>query len=607
MSKLIDLQRRELRFQSFEATTTGTLKGIAIVTGVPTTIGSGPGAFDEQIAPEAITKALARARDIKMLWNHDANFVLGSTKAGTLTLTATARGLEVEARAPQTVLSDHFRESIKRGDVSGMSFGFRIVDQRVQRGGGSEGRDLHTITDIELYEVSPVTFPAYPTTEISARAGVQANRGPVPKGATPPMKLNELRKKRGDLVVQARAIMDGTADALSDADTQRYDAIMAEADAVGETIARLERLQDEERGLTIPVSVQADANESWGGTTEPANTTTTNRAFVDPETGREFRAFAHGEALRMADRAYVQHPGDDGLDFYRAIAERCTGARLMTPERRALQVDGSTAGGYLAGAGGSLRVFEHARAASAISRAGALSIPINTGQNEVTFATVESDPAMHWTRELETFASSDPTFGSLKLSAKKIIAQVEVSYEAMRAPNIPQLLRSLLGTALAAEIDRVALVGSGAGAEPKGVANTTGVLTGAVTGAVGWDDLLDAYGALQAANVEPNAMILPPAVNTLLAKQKDGEGQYYERPPADLANLTKIVTGKMTAQTVLMGTFADLILCPFGQMEVEIQKALSDRKGAYLIEVCAFFDCGVVWPGHFHKLTGVVA
>ena len=138
-----------------------------------------------------------------------------------------------------------------------------------------------------------------------------------------------------------------------------------------------------------------------------------------------------------------------------------------------------------------------------------------------------------------------------------------------------------------------------------GLVNTTGILTAACTGGtISWDQLLDVLGALQAVNVDPNALIVTPGVNTFMAKIKDGEGQYMT-PPGDLANLQKVVTSKMTSQVAVMGSFQDLLLCPFGQMEINTTKDISGRRGAYLIEVVSYFDCGVVWPGHFHALTGI--
>ena len=125
------------------------------------------GGFTEQIAPGAFTRSLKSRNDIKLLWNHDTGAVMGSTRAGTLTLSEDERGLKVEANLPNTTHGRDARELIKRGDVSGFSFGFTIPG----RGGdewNSEGTE-RTLKSVRLHEVSLVAFPAYPATNGTAQ------------------------------------------------------------------------------------------------------------------------------------------------------------------------------------------------------------------------------------------------------------------------------------------------------------------------------------------------------------------------------------------------------------------------------------------------------
>lgn len=120
----------------------------------------------EKIRPGAFTKTLLEA-DIRAVWNHNADYVLGRTKNGSLNLREDERGLWVEIKPPETTWASDFVESIRRGDVDQMSFGFETVRDFWE---GEEGRQIRTLVEVKLYEVSPVTFPAYPQTEISARA-----------------------------------------------------------------------------------------------------------------------------------------------------------------------------------------------------------------------------------------------------------------------------------------------------------------------------------------------------------------------------------------------------------------------------------------------------
>lgn len=123
--------------------------------------------FREQIAPGAFAASLTKD-DIRALWNHDANIVLGRNRSGTLSLAEDDRGLAIEITAPDTQLvRDMVLSPIERGDVSQMSFGFRTISDawRMQ-----DGMPLRTLLVVDLFDVSPVTFPAYTETDVAVRS-----------------------------------------------------------------------------------------------------------------------------------------------------------------------------------------------------------------------------------------------------------------------------------------------------------------------------------------------------------------------------------------------------------------------------------------------------
>lgn len=123
------------------------------------------GSFREIIRPGAFRNALEA--DVRALWNHDPNYVLGRTKNGTLKLAEDERGLAVEIEPPGTTWAHDALESIRRGDVDQMSFGFRAVRERWLADRGGQVREL---LEVELFDVSPVTFPAYQETTVQVRA-----------------------------------------------------------------------------------------------------------------------------------------------------------------------------------------------------------------------------------------------------------------------------------------------------------------------------------------------------------------------------------------------------------------------------------------------------
>lgn len=139
----------------------------------------------ERIRPGAFANALKEEQDVRGLFNHDANFVLGRTKSGTVRLKDGKEGLDYEIDPPDTqTVRDLVIVPMERGDISGSSFAFSI------RSGGEkwteyeeDDRDVYEreVTDADLYDVSPVTYPAYEASTSGLRsAGIpQEVRGRI--------------------------------------------------------------------------------------------------------------------------------------------------------------------------------------------------------------------------------------------------------------------------------------------------------------------------------------------------------------------------------------------------------------------------------------------
>jgi HK97 family phage prohead protease len=140
----------------------GTLVGYAAVFNSPTEIGTW---FTEVIAPGAFAEAI-RNDDVRALFNHRDSEVLGRTKAGTLRLSEDARGLRYEIDLPDTSLGKDLRVSIERGDITGSSFTFYAKREEWDE---TVSPPKRTVLEVELLDVGPVTFPAYPDTEVAMR------------------------------------------------------------------------------------------------------------------------------------------------------------------------------------------------------------------------------------------------------------------------------------------------------------------------------------------------------------------------------------------------------------------------------------------------------
>lgn len=135
------------------------------------------GGFRERIAPGAFAQTI-KTGDIRALWNHDSNIVLGRNKAGTLRLAEDLAGLAYEVDAPQTQLvRDMVLAPIERGDVSQCSFGFITLNDKWAK---MDGEWVRTLLECELFDVSPVTYPAYPSTDVADRSLEAAIRSTLP-------------------------------------------------------------------------------------------------------------------------------------------------------------------------------------------------------------------------------------------------------------------------------------------------------------------------------------------------------------------------------------------------------------------------------------------
>ena len=154
----VDLERRA----SVELRTVGRkLEGHAAVFNSPATIGS----FTETVLPGAFRSTLIGKPDVLALVDHDPGRLLARTRAGTLRLAEDSRGLSFSLDLPDTTLGRDVLALAERGDLGGMSFGFRVQDE------AWPARDKRELRAVELIEVSVVhAFPAYSQTSVSARA-----------------------------------------------------------------------------------------------------------------------------------------------------------------------------------------------------------------------------------------------------------------------------------------------------------------------------------------------------------------------------------------------------------------------------------------------------
>lgn len=125
------------------------------------------GGFTEIVLPGAFSESLKRGDDVRALIGHDPRLIVGRRSAETLRIEEDAKGLRYEIDLPDTTAGRDVLESVKRRDLDGSSFGFRTVKDDWKRLDG--GVYVRELIEAEVFDVGPVTYPAYTGTTAEAR------------------------------------------------------------------------------------------------------------------------------------------------------------------------------------------------------------------------------------------------------------------------------------------------------------------------------------------------------------------------------------------------------------------------------------------------------
>ena len=161
--RCLDVKLQEMRLD-FNSKSGPKITGYAAVFNQETELWPG---FREKIAPGAFADSLGKD-DVRALWNHNPDYLLGRNSSGTLRLWEDEKGLAYEITPPDTQWARDLMTLMKRGDLSQSSFGFNIIERSIEV---NDKRDemTRTVKKAKLFDVSPVTFPAYPQTEVHVR------------------------------------------------------------------------------------------------------------------------------------------------------------------------------------------------------------------------------------------------------------------------------------------------------------------------------------------------------------------------------------------------------------------------------------------------------
>jgi len=158
-----DLERRYLGECRADTVDERRIRGTAIVFN---SLSVNLGGFREIIKPEAVDRTFSEGLDVRALADHDPAKVLGRTRSGTLQLRKDKSGLQVVIEPdPEISYAKDIMRAVSRGDISGMSFGFRVLEDE-WREDPETGAPIRDVLDMRISEVSIVSFPAYEATSV---------------------------------------------------------------------------------------------------------------------------------------------------------------------------------------------------------------------------------------------------------------------------------------------------------------------------------------------------------------------------------------------------------------------------------------------------------
>lgn len=253
--------------------------------------------------------------------------------------------------------------------------------------------------------------------------------------------------------------------------------------------------------------------------------------------------------------------------------------------RNALSESTDSTGGYTVPKHLIGQVIDMMRAKSVCIQAGATTVILEGKDN--TIARLANDPTATWRNENDAVAISDPSFEGVVLQPRSLAVLVKVSRELIDdASNLSEALMQAFAGAMAAELDRVALEGTGVAPEPRGLFHTTAtvdvLIDNAANGAsiTNFNPLLDLLMALQTFNApEPTAMLMHPRTARAINGWVNMSGDSVKFPTA-LENIPRLVTTNVSvnqtqgtsnaATSIYMGHFPDLLFGMRQELRIEL-------------------------------------
>ncbi len=398
------------------------------------------GGFKEKIKRGAFANALKRSTRILGLFNHDHAKPLCNSEAGTLRLDDGPDGLSVEMQLdPSISFHKDAWASVARGDIAGMSFGFTVAKDQWEPS-NTPDKTIRTILEIgELFEVSPVTFPAYPATTAQARS------------------RDKSIHRKATSMDERKYLLQQIQRALDESDFENYDQLIRHFD---EQSDRLHQPEITFRSLTSISSVRRALFDTKG-----KSQTMEAGEVRNTQAGNQFRSF--GEFLGAVAMAGRPEPVYD--------------PRLTMRAATGLSEGISSDGGYLVqqdfAAGLIQNIWNNSEVLKRITKyqisSGANGLKIN-GVDETSRAAGSRSGGilMYWLSEAASKTASKPKFRQIELNLKKLIGLCYATDELLQdAAALEGVVRKGFNDEMDFMISDAIINGTGAG-QPLGIMNS---------------------------------------------------------------------------------------------------------------------------------------
>lgn len=329
---------------------------------------------------------------------------------------------------------------------------------------------------------------------------------------------------------------------------------------------QIKRIDAAEESRKMIEDFMAKATSPFAGTSASKAVESTEQ-WIDTKSGKPIVALKPGDSL-----AAIQGKSSDAPSLGRVLRGLVCGSNAsdhaeLSDERKSMNIGNDPSGGYTVEGQIAAEWIDRLRSQSVLTRAGARTIAMPTGQ--LAIARVTGDPIVTWHGESADVPDANPTFGRVTLSAKTAVCKVRYSLELSQdSANLEEQLAGVVTRAMGAALDSAGLIGTSTNAlaAPAGLLGLAGRNSVTGVGAPADNDfLIDAVAELLADNADMatiGALVGHPLLWKALAKLRTGitSDATPLQAPAEIARLPRLWTTAIPSTTAIIANWSDVII-----------------------------------------------